>query len=355
VHFTGQRASFVIERAPAGVAGASSPDQSGPLSVSSVAERVAPGLVDINVTFGDQGAQGAGTGMVLTDSGVVLTNNHVIKGETAISVTDVGNGQTYAADVVGYDRSHDVAVLQLQDASGLQTVPLGDSSTVALGESVTALGNAGGAGGAPHVAPGQVTALDQTITAASSDGSDAEQLNGLIQTDADIQPGDSGGTLVNDSGQVIGMDAAAGPASAGYDGLSTGTQGFAIPINDALEIVKQIEDGNASATVHIGATGYLGVEIIPVDQSSGGYGSIAGSQASGAILGGVASGYPAEQAGLAQGDVITSVDGQTVASATDLTDLLTAHHPGDSVQLGWIDASGQTHTAAVALVSGPPA
>jgi S1-C subfamily serine protease len=328
---------------------------SRPASSSAIAARVDPGLVNINVMEGSTGAQGAATGMVLTSSGVVLTNNHVIQGATSISATDVGNGKTYAAKVVGYDRSGDVAVIQLQDASGLQTVPLGDSATVAVAAQVTALGNAGGGGGTPRVAGGSVTALGQTITASDIGGGNSERLTRLIQTNVPVLPGDSGGPLVNDAGQVVGMDAAASAANTGYVDQLSAPQGFAIPVDAALSIAKQIEAGVSSAAVHVGPTGFLGVEVIPSSPYTGGVGSVSGSQPHGALLGGVLSGYPAAQIGLSQGDLITSVDGQAVASATALTDLLSAHHPGDSVQLQWTDPSGQAHSATVRLASGPPA
>jgi S1-C subfamily serine protease len=308
-------------------------------------------LVDINVVFGLARGRGAATGMVLTPSGEVLTNNHVIQGATSVSVTNIGNGKTYSASVVGYDRSSDVALLQLKGASGLQTVPLGDSSAMSVGARVTTLGNAGGVGGTPHVARGSVVALDQTITASDLGGANAERLDGLIETNADIRPGDSGGPMVDNTGRVIGMDAA---ASARFASQPSPAQGYAIPINDALAIVRQIEAGAASSSVHIGPTGFLGVQVVP----SAPFGDIGGggaSHAPGALVGGVIRGYPAQRAGLAQGDVITAVDGQAVTSANPLTDLLSAHHPGDTVQLRWIDAAGQTHSAAVKLASGPPA
>ncbi len=216
---------------------------SGPTDVSSIAAKVDPGLVEIDTTLGYQQEQAAGTGIVLSSNGEVLTNNHVvIDGATTIRVTDVGNGKTYSASVVGYDRSHDIAVLQLPDnASGLQTASIGNSSTAAVGEDVVGIGNAGGTGGTPSAAGGTVTAIDKSITAQDDDGS-AEQLNGLIQTNANIQAGDSGGSLVNTSGQVIGMDTA---ASAGFSfespDQSSGSEGFAIPINQAISIARQIE------------------------------------------------------------------------------------------------------------------
>ena len=331
----------------------------GPSDVGSVAAAVDPALVDINSTLSYQSAQGAGTGIVLSSTGEILTNNHVIDGATKISVTDVGNGKTYNATVVGYDAAHDTAVLQLQGASGLQTAKLGDSSKVAVGESVVAIGNAGGTGGIPTPAGGSITALNQSITASDELGGNSEQLSGLIQVNADIQAGDSGGSLVNSAGQVIGMDTA---ASAGSLSQSAGNQGFAIPIDQALSTARQIESGQGTATVHVGATAFLGVMISSSGEPTGpggysgeGPGSFAGSGTSGAAVSSVVNGGPAGQAGLAAGDVITSLNGQTVDSASTLSKLMAGLHPGDEVQLGWTDTSGQAHTATVDLGTGPPA
>ena len=184
------------------------PGNSGPSNISGIAAKVDPGLVDVNVTFGYQNVGGAGTGIVLTSDGEVLTNNHVIDGATKISVTDLGNGQTYPAAVVGYDSTHDIAVLQLQGASGLRTATLSKSAPT-VGEEVVAIGNVGGRGGTPTTAGGSITGLNQSITASDSLDGTNEQLTGLIETNADVQEGDSGGSLVNSAGQVIGMDTAA--------------------------------------------------------------------------------------------------------------------------------------------------
>jgi S1-C subfamily serine protease len=355
--------------------GAPGSSSSGPSDVSAIADKVDPGLVDINTSLGYQQEQAAGTGIVLTSGGEVLTNNHVIDGATSISVTDVGNQKTYTASVVGYDRTGDVAVLQLHNASGLQTANLGNSSNISVGEDVVGVGNAGGTGGTPSAAGGTVTALNQSITAQDQGDGTSEQLSGLIQTNANIQPGDSGGALVNSSGQVLGMDTA---ASAGFsfqtNGGGQGNQGFAIPINTALSLAKSIEAGNGSSTVHIGATAFLGVEVSPSGSTSspgsgtgnggGGFGGIfggntgstgnTGSSSSGAAVAGVVTNGPAQEAGLAQGDVITSIGGKTISSANDLTGDMGIYHPGDKVQVGWTDANGRTHTATVQLSSGPP-
>jgi S1-C subfamily serine protease len=179
------------------------------LSTSQIANRVDPGIVDVTSTLGFQDATAMGTGIVLTSNGEILTNNHVINGATSVSVTDIGNGKTYKATVVGYDATHDIAVLQLSGASGLTTATTGDSSTVKTGDSVVALGNAGGKGGTPAVAPGSITALNQSITASDEGSGSSEQLSGLLETNANIQAGDSGGPLVNSHGQIIGIDTAA--------------------------------------------------------------------------------------------------------------------------------------------------
>ena len=342
------------------------------LSTSQIASRVDPGLVDIVSTLGDEQAAAAGTGIVLTSNGEVLTNNHVIDGATSIKVTDIGNGRTYTAKVVGYDATQDVAVIQLQNASGLTTASLGDSSTVQTGDSVVALGNAGGKGGTPSVAAGTVTALNQSITASDEGSGNSEQLSGLIETNANIQPGDSGGSLVNSYGQVIGMDTAAssGTQLQSQSGQAA-EQAYAIPINEATSIAQQIEAGTTSANVHIGATAFLGVETQPASQGSdsgsggsgsfGGFGGFGGSQGSqgsstsGVTIAGTLSGSPAANAGLTAGDVITSVGGQSVSTSQNIAQVLVKYHPGDSISIGWVDQSGQSQTTTVTLANGPAA
>jgi S1-C subfamily serine protease len=318
------------------------------LTTSQIATQTDPGLVDIYTTLGYQQAQAAGTGMVLTSSGEVLTNNHVINGATSITARDIGNGRTYQAKVVGYDHSHDIAVIQLQGASGLQTVTLGDSGSASSGQKVVALGNALGKGGTPAVATGHIASLGASITASDEGAGTSEQLTGLIHHNAGIQPGDSGGPLVDTAGQVIGINTA---ASQGTQFQGQQTQAFAIPINQAKSIAGQIEAGTSSTTVHIGPTGLLGVQIMSAD-SAAANGIQAGA---GATVAGVVSGTPAAGAGLTQGDVIVSVDGQSVSSPEQLQSALGQHHPGDSVTIGWQDQAGQTQSAAVVLANGPAA
>jgi S1-C subfamily serine protease len=320
------------------------------LTTAQIAAQTDPGLVDVVSTLGYQQATASGTGLVLTSSGEVLTNNHVIAGATSIVVTDVGNGREYQATVVGYNQSHDIAVLQLRGASGLKTVTLGNSSTATAGQTVVALGNAGGKGGTPSVAAGQITGLGASITASDEGAGTSEHLTGLIHTNAGIQPGDSGGPLVNTAGQVIGINTAAS-STFKFQSAQAQTQAYAIPINEAVSIASQIEAGTSSATVHIGATGFLGVEILSAS-SAAADGLPSGT---GATVAGVISGSPAASAGLAAGDVITGVGGHSVSSPSGVQSALESRHPGDHVSISWTNQDGQASSATVVLTTGPAA
>jgi S1-C subfamily serine protease len=318
-------------------------------ATSAVAKKVDKALVDVNTTLGYQSEEAAGTGIVLTSNGEILTNNHVINGATSIRVTDIGNGHTYAAAVVGYDQSDDVAVLQLQGASNLATADLGTSLTPQVNQKVVAIGNAGGVGGTPSTAAGQITALNQSITASDENDSSSENLTGLLQVNADVEPGDSGGPLVTQQGQVIGMDTA---ASAGFQFRSSGHEGYAIPIKHAMSIAGKISKGQGSDTVHIGSTAFLGVEVSSQPGQGGGNSA---DQPQGAVVAGIVPDSPAAGTNLSQNDVITGLNGTTVTSSQGLTKLLSHYHPNDTVKLTWDDISGQHHTTSVRLATGPAA
>jgi S1-C subfamily serine protease len=327
------------------------------LLVASVGARIAlahgtatpidSGVVVIDTNLAYQGNAAAGTGMVLTSSGEVLTNNHVISGATTIKVVVPKTGHSYRARVLGYDRTADVALLQLQGASDLKTVSI-SSAKLPLGATVTALGNAGGNGSITS-ATGTVTGLGKSITA-SDDAGGSEQLTGLIETNAGVEPGDSGGPLVNSQGQVVGMDTAAS-SRFGFQDISA-TDAYAIPIAKALTIAHAISSSKASATVHIGATAFLGIEVESVDASGYGYGG-RGASASGALIAGVVSGGPAASAGLAAGDVITAINGHTVSSPAAISALVLTKKPGAKIRVAYVDQSGTSHTAIVTLGSGP--
>jgi S1-C subfamily serine protease len=305
------------------------------LDPATLVAQVGPQVVNIDTNFGYNDATGAGTGIVIDPNGVVLTNNHVISGATDISAFDVGNGQTYGVDVIGYDRTQDVAVLQLRGAGGLPTAAIGGG--VAVGEPVVAMGNAGGQGGTPSAVAGHVVGLNQTVDATDTLTGAQETLGGLIQADTPIRPGDSGGPLVNGNGQVIGMNTAATDTY-----KMSGGQGFAIPIGRAMGVAGQIRSGAGSSTVHIGPTAFLGLGVV----DNGG---------NGARVERVVGSGPAAAAGLTQGDVITAIDGAPIHGATSMTEALVPYHPGDIVTLSYRSVSGGDRTANVTLGDGPPA
>jgi len=326
-----------------------STNQNGTLDAQAIAAKVDPAIVDINTVISTASGSGAaaGTGMIITSSGEVLTNNHVVDGSTSISVTIAGHAGSYIAHVIGVSPSADVALIQIEGVSGLPTVTLADSSSVKPGDRVVAIGNALGAGGTPSATQGQVTAVDQTITASEGNGR-SEVLSGLIQEDAAISPGDSGGALVNSSGQVIGM-ITAGEAQ-GFRSSSS-TVGYAISTNSALAVVNQIRSGQATAGVFIGPVGYLGVSIRDLTPAIAA--QVGVSATAGPLVWAVQAGSPAEQAGITRLSVITAVGGTPVDSSTTLGDALHAYKPGASVAITWLDQNGTSHTKNVTLTTGP--
>ncbi len=332
---------------------------SGSLNATSLAAKVDPGVVDVTSQLKYNDATAEGTGIVISPSGLVLTNNHVIDEATSISAQLVVSGKTYVASVVGYDSTDDVALLQLQGASGLKTVSLGNSGQVKIGQAVLAIGNAEGRGGLPSTAQGTIQALDRTIEASDSGADTSETLHGMLQTDAPIQEGDSGGPLVTSAGKVIGIDTAANTGDNSFGSQTApATTGFAIPINHAISIADQIAAGHASTTVHIGLGGFMGISVADASQgcgtSNGSSNPFGGANTapvnSGALICGVVPGTPANTAGLVEGDVITSVNGQTVTSANALTGLLGGDHPGDRVTIGYVNQNSQQRSTAVTLL-----
>jgi S1-C subfamily serine protease len=360
-----------------------------------IVNKIAPGLVIINTTLQYNSEAAAATGMVINSDGLVLTNNHVIEGSTSITA-QTANGRKYQAKVLGYDVTGDIALIQLQNASGLTTVPLGNSSTVKTGDSVVALGNAEGQNVIVPAA-GQVTALNQSITAGDPGGSvTQENLHNMIQTNADIVSGDSGGPLANAAGQVIGMDTAGnnGGFSVQQGG---GSQGYAIPIDIALNVAQQIGRGQASSTVSIGYPPFMGIYIgsgpssdpqAQAEQQNNGFGAGGngfgfgfggtgnGSQngssscdtsnrdltplqnianvKSGTLIVGVICDSPAATAGMTPGSVITAVNGQAIGAPDSLTGAVGKFHPGDTIKVSWVSPSGNRTTSTITLTAGPP-
>ncbi len=315
-----------------------------PVTTDPVAAKVIPGMAYVTALLSGGRGVSAGTGMVLTPAGRVLTNNHVIDGSTAVSVADLGDGRTYQASVVGYDENQDVAVLQLTGASGLKTVSLG-TAPARVGDAVIAFGNAGGLGGIPEETAGTVTGTGASITAADEETGASERLTGLIRTSVPLRAGDSGGPLVSRQGLVIGMNTA---ASSQYLIQSGGAEGFAIPIARAAGTCAAIVAGRGPATVHIGPTAFLGVSLVPSAVAVPGR-----PPATGAGITAVSSGTPAAAAGLGFGDVIISLGGRPVTSPEALRAALVPRHPGNRVSLTWVDQERQEHTAFVVLAAGP--
>jgi S1-C subfamily serine protease len=297
---------------------------------------IGTGVVVINTRLGYQSGAAAGTGMVLTSSGEILTNNHVIRGATSIKVVVPGTKHVYTARVVGYDVADDVAILRAVGASHLKTVSTAASAKLRIGQTVRAVGNANGTGRLLS-ARGSITGLHRSI-AVNDDTGGTASLAGLIETNAALQPGDSGGPLLNAAGKVIGMDAAAS-TSTGF--ISTAPDSYAIPIAKALSLAKQIVAGHGTSRVHVGATAFLGIQVQAADVG-------------GVVVGGVVSGGPAESAGLGAGDLITSINGRAITTPSSLTSYLLTKKPGDTVTIGYLDSFGAGHTASVTLASGPP-
>ena len=381
-----QPSSSALNPAPLPTGATPLPSSSSPSTSAgeqAIVNKVAPGLVIINTTLQYNGEQAAATGMVISPDGLVLTNNHVIEDSTSITAR-TANGHQYQAKVVGYDVTGDIALIQLQGASGLKTVPIGNSSSVKTGDSVVGMGNAEGQNAIVPVT-GQVTALNQTITAGDQGGSvTQETLHNMIQTNADIVSGDSGGPLANSAGQVIAMD------TAGNDGgfsVQQNSSGYSIPIDTALAVAGQITQGQASSTVTIGYPPFMGIYIgqgsnsdpqAQAEQQNGGnafggngFGGNGNQNCytsdrnlvapqnianvnSGTLIIGTICGGPAMAAGMTAGSVITAVNGQAVGSPESLTGMVSKFRPGTTIKVTWVSPSGQRSTSSLKLTAGPP-
>jgi len=308
----------------------------GPVRASASESR---GVVRVVTRIGDENVELAATGIALTRSGVILTNNHVIAGGTSISVTETGKDGAHPATVLGYDIEADVALLQVTGVSNLEPAVVGSSSDLAIGEAVVAVGDAGGVGGPPVAAKGAVIGLDQTITAQNEVDGTSETLTGLVETSVSVVSGDSGGPLLDAAGQVVAIDTA---GSSGLRVESAGTVGFAIPISSALDIASEIRSGRSAIEVHIGPSALLGAGVI------------ADAPVSGAMVASVFAGTPVARVGIKAGDIIVSLGGVAVESSEALNTSIARYGPGAEVVIRWVDPAGTTHSATARLVPGPP-
>ena len=301
-------------------------------STGAIVTAASPAVVRVVVTEASPASQGparaSGSGVVLTSSGEILTNNHVVAGSTDVRVAIAGHG-TYDARVLGASAAADVALLQVEGFGGsLPTARLGNATTVAVGDPVVAIGYAYGLQRAT-VVTGSVAGLDRTETA-SDEGvsSSTETLHGLMEVRAAIVSGDSGGPLLNTRGQVVAINTMAG---------ANGTTGFAIPVNTAVRVANQIAAGRSGDGVRIGAGASLGV-----------FGQdVAGT--AGVAVGDVAIDGPAERAGITAGDTITAIDGEATTSASALQRAIARHRPGDTVRVRFLDQAGTSRSVALRL------
>ena len=329
-----------VVQSPIAIASPTTPPVNGSLDVNRIAAIVNPAIVDINTIVGS--SQAAGTGMILTSDGQVLTNNHVVDNSSTIKVTIAGRSGTYTAHVVGVAPAADVALIQIEGVSGLPTVTLASSSSLKVGDAVVALGNALGLGGTPAVSTGTVIALNQTITASEGSGK-SEQLTGMIQSDAPISPGDSGGPLVNSAGQVVGM-ITAGDVQ-GFRS-QTSTVNYAIPADTAITYVNMIRSGQASDQLIYGQVGFMGVSVRDLSPSVAT--QLGLDVSAGALVVSVQGNSPAESAGITENSVITKVGDDKITSSNTLGTAIRSHKPSEKVSVTWVDKSG-SHTATVTL------
>ena len=318
---------------------------SGNVTIPSLVQKVLPAVVSIDVK--SQGSEDQGTGMIISSDGMVITNNHVIAldagGSGTITVTESGTTKAQAATLVGTDPANDVALLNVTGASNLPTITFGNSNKAQVGDAVVAIGNALGlAAGTPTVTQGIVSALGRTVTAGDSASANTETLTNLIQTDAAINPGNSGGPLIDTSGQVIGMNTAV--AGSTSDGSSAQNIGFAIPSAKIESLLPELEKGGVAAN----GGGYLGFEITTLTaQLRQQYGF---TPTSGAVILAVVSGSPADKAGLQQGDVIVGIDSTTIASADDVSKVVSGDKVGQQVSVTYYQGA-EKKTAQVTLGS----
>jgi len=345
------------------------------LNAQAIYDRLEPSIVDVTATLRYDDETASGTGFIVNGrAALVLTNNHVIRDATSVTATLTSTGKSYPARIVGADVGADIAVLQLEGASGLIAAPLGESASVTLGSPVLAIGNQAGAGGSPTIAPGIINSMNRTIQANDGASGFTETLHGMLQTSAQIEPGDSGGPLADAAGAVVGVDTAAG--------TGTVAAGYAIPIDGAMAVARQIAAGHAAPGITIGTAGFLGVVVpstaiqSPRLQAQGEHGATGSSQSpgapgcleteaaagipatvaparSGALVDGVLCGTGAAAAGITGGDVITAAAGHPVSSPDALTAVVSACRPGTLVAVTWVSTSGATRTAMIVLDVAP--
>jgi putative serine protease PepD len=322
----------------------------GTTNIETVIAKVLPSVVSIDATSGGSafGNEAQGTGMIITSDGEVVTNNHVIAGATNIKVTLWGATKPMPATLIDTDPTNDVALLRITGATNLPTVSYGNSDDVQVGDGVVAIGNALGlSAGSPTVTQGIISATGRTVQAADASGTVTETLTNMFQTDAAINPGNSGGPLVDSSGKVIGMNTAV--ASSGSSQAQN--IGFAIPANRIIQLLPKLRAKAISNATQNGS-GYLGVFIETLSPELRSAYNFVPTQ--GAVVTEVTSGSPADVAGIEQGDVIVSINGDSITSADQLTTTTQADAPGTVVTIGFYRGTSQMTVTATLGKSPPP-
>jgi S1-C subfamily serine protease len=326
----------------------SSPIPAGKEPVAAVTQRVLPAVVNVTTDvfsadqFGNaQQGQGVGTGFIVGSDGVIVTNCHVVEGASKITVfTSAVEPKEYDARLIGADCLHDLAVIQI-DETGLPTVPLGNSSDLVLGQRVVAIGYALALEGGPSVTTGIVSSLDRTIQAQDPQcevcQNGVRTYSNVIQTDAAINHGNSGGPLLDMQGRVVGINSAGDDAAENI--------GFAIAIDSAKDTISSAQNEPLAATA------YLGVQTDGVTPQLATQQGL--SVDSGAFVVATTSDGPAQDAGIAEGDVIVAVDGQDVSTAEDLGSILGEIEPGTPVQIEIVGSTGDRRTIDVTLGTRP--
>jgi putative serine protease PepD len=323
-----------------GIAQSTSSQTLGSCPVSQIADKILPSVVTISAKGSSGG--GTGSGEIIKSDGYILTNNHVIApAASGGSLTVLFNdGKTATATLVGRDPLTDIAVIKV-DESGLPAIPIGESSSLIVGQPVVVLGAPLGL--SSTVTSGIVSALDRTIQVPGEDTQAALLIN-AIQTDAAINPGNSGGSLVNCDGQFVGVPSAGAtvPSESGESNGGSIGLGFAIPSDLALREANEIiATGKVSHA-------YLGLQATPVAASA----AKVNVSAEGLIVSGIDPSGPAQAAGLAVGDVITTIDGTAAVSTDQLVELTLTKRPGDKVTIGYT-RGGASHTATLTLGTQP--
>lgn len=348
--FTPESSTSSAALATPGSSRTASSDDSGGVDLGSVADDVQDAIV--NITTDTERGVGAGTGMIISSNGLVLTNHHVISGARDLEVEVGGDGETYDAHVVGYTIDDDIALVQLEDASRLPTIST--DSDVLADDDVLVMGNALGRGGEPTVSAGRVIALERQITATDETGRNAETLTGMIQIEASVQPGQSGGAVVNADGAVVGMTTAASSNGGFRFGFTEGSaEAYAIPIDRALDAVDEIKGGKSTDRVHVGPRAVLGVMIqgellVPSGRAGG-------STGSGVPVSDIEAGGPADDAGISAGSTILAIGETAVSNSDDITRAMNTLEPDDEVKVTWLDPDGERRSASITLAEGPPA